>query len=571
MKNRQRVIFFSICAVLTVVLALFVAYQKLPSTFFQQDEWQYFGLNIYAHESGTTLKNLLLPQQGTLTHFFPLATLFFYMEYVFFGMNVPSYIYLNLVIHMVNVALLFFLVKKITNNSLSAYFSAILFSVYSLVHQPLTWVAAGIGTLPSTLFLLLSLIVFQSFLSKKGTRTIFLCVLLILISILFKEVSLFLLGFFPIVGLISGKKSSASTRQLIIPIGLVLLIYLGLRIVFLAGALQSQMPEIGDVSVASPGTYLIRLFTLPLKAVTQSIVPVTWLLTISDSVVRVAYPHFIGIDGSVNPYVSQSIVFDLVGYYLSFGILLAVFVVYGMLLKYKKKQLAMSLVWATSFIILSALPYIFIPGKAGYFSIFEPRNLYVISIGTTVLIALFFTLPFVVSRNLFIHVAFGVLFASIIVFHMIGIRSHIAALVGVGSIRKRLLDIIVNQYPKLPAKVLFFTESDSSYYGLPAEEKTLPVQSGFGRMLMVWYQNKEHFPACLYAQQFLHDLISQGYRECEGRGFGYFRQYSSLVSALREHNLPPQAVIAYGWQGKPEQFTNITEQIRKLVFDQIQL
>lgn len=97
---------------------------------------------------------------------------------------------------------------------------------------------------------------------------------------------------------------------------------------------------------------------------------------------------------------------------------------------------------------------------------------------------------------------------------------------------------------------------------MPDNEKTLPVQIGFGEMLMVWYQTEEKLPGCLYKDAFFLDILTEGYRQCGGRGFGYFRNYDKLITAIRTNKIPPENVISYSWNGKTEEFKNITKEIQ---------
>ena len=63
-----------------------------------------------------------------------------------------------------------------------------------------------------------------------------------------------------------------------------------------------------------------------------------------------------------------------------------------------------------------------------------------------------------------------------------------------GQMRKSLLTRVERDNPVLPNRVIIYTQSDRPYYGMSESEKILPVQSGFGRMVMVWYQQKQVFP-----------------------------------------------------------------------------
>lgn len=156
-------------------------------------------------------------------------------------------------------------------------------------------------------------------------------------------------------------------------------------------------------------------------------------------------------------------------------------------------------------------------------------------------------------------------------YHAYSIKLYLTDLVEISSKREMFLNTIKSSYTDLPQRVTFFTQSDTAYYGMPDNEKILPVQIGFGKMLMIWYQKDERFPGCLYEDQFLIKLLEQGYRFCEGRGFGYFRDYDKLVEVVRANRVPVANVISYSWDGKTQEFDDITEEIRQKIACDINL
>lgn len=556
--------FANIIPVLTILFAIFATFKNVTNTFFQQDEWQYFGSTIYALQSSHPIANILLPLQGQLTHFFPLATLMFLLEYIFFKTNFPPYVLLSLLIHTANALLLYILVYLLTRKRVLAWGAALLFSVNSLAHQPITWVAAGIGTLPGTFFLLLFFLSLVRFGQTKRRIMLIYCLLSLLTSILFKETSLFVFLFLPLVWftmkIVLRRFLEVPKVALFTFVGLGVF-YIVLRIFFLIIPLRSEQPEIGDVSLTSPAAYVYRLVTVPLKAFPQSIIPFSILKIVSGGLVHLAYPYYVASDGVANPYVAESIVFDLTCYLASTLLLFVSFVCYRRMRK-QEPALTPLLVISLLFIGTSAIPFIFVPGLAGFFSIFEPRNLYVVGIGSTLWFVLVLYSLVNWSRFAKKYYITILLVALIALFHSFSIQHDIRKLIEIGTIRKHLLTTVETAYPALPAKVVFFTQSDTSYYGLPDYEKVLPIQSGFGRMLMVWYQDNEKFPGCLYENQFLHDLRTQGYKYCDGRGFGYARTYESLLQILHENKLNGSDVIAFAWTDKEKQFTDIAPDIR---------
>ena len=132
----------------------------------------------------------------------------------------------------------------------------------------------------------------------------------------------------------------------------------------------------------------------------------------------------------------------------------------------------------------------------------------------------------------------------------------------IGKYRHNILNQISEDNLKLTDKQVFYTESDTSYYGLPDETKILPFQSGFGQTLLVWFEKSERFPNDFFRDHYLWPIDSQGYKEVDNRGFGYFRDFNLLKSKITEYNLSESSVIAYSWDSKTNKLTNISDIIR---------
>lgn len=569
---------FALSFLIFSTILLFITYHQLPQTFFQQDEWQYFGANIFAISTEHPILYTVIPFQGQLTHFFPLGTLLFLVEYLLFKVHFIPYALIGLSLHIINAFIMYLLIKKTSRNEIVAFSSSGLFLINSISHQPVTWIAAGIGTLPSTTSLLLSTLFFIKYLEKNENKYFFITLFLVAISLFFKEISLFIFLFLPIYWILYRKYSiRAVNKKLLTSFLSIGVVYLFFRLALIFFQIRSPQPEISEASgtstAASIPAYLFRVIEIPLKGVAQLFFPQNFLIAISDTIVRLAYPQFVGPDGAVNPYISQTIVFGLTCYILTICVGVAAFLLFKYFKKNEQIDLANTTLFGLLFSAASLLPFIFIPGKPGYFSIFEPRNLYIGMIGANVLISLCaYAIANYFSKKIRTNIAILLLLLlPLFLFHITTIRGDIQRLMNMATIRIKLLDTIRDEYGTLPKKVIFYTQSNTPYYGLPEEEKILPVQSGFGRMLMVWYQDSERFPGCLYENQFLHGLTSQGYRECEGRGFGYFRDYDKLVAEVRANNIKLDEIIAYSWEGKKEQFTDITQNLRNKIREDFEI
>jgi len=158
--------------------------------------------------------------------------------------------------------------------------------------------------------------------------------------------------------------------------------------------------------------------------------------------------------------------------------------------------------------------------------------------------------------------AYVILFIFIAI-NLFWLNKELFVLAKEGSERREILEQIKGDYPILPQKVVFYTESDKSYYGMAEEEKILPFQVNFGYNLLVWYSPTEYFPVeFMQRGDFIVGLTGQGYKEVVGRGFGYFRDFESLRKAVKENNLSPEFVIAYRYDSSQKLLTDISREIR---------
>lgn len=544
---------------LLITLFVIFTYWDLPKTFFQQDEWQQFGsLNYFSSLPKSSILLAILPPTQALSHFNPLTVLFFRLEYFLFGINFPPYAIVNVIFHLMNTILVFYFACRLLERKDLALVSGLLFAVNSLSHQAVSWVAASTGLAQSTFFLLLSLIFFLK-------RSFWLSFLLLFFSLLFKETSIFLFLFFSLSWLVWIKEKDFSKgKSVFTPLFIFALIYLLLRLFFLFVP-SSPQPEVTNITPPPFSVYFYRLVSVPARVLSQSVFPAEFIIQWAEKLIFLAYPQFIALDRVPDPYITQSIVTDLISYYLTAVILIINFLIIRYLDKTREKKLSKALIFSLAFIAIGSLPFMFIPGPAGYFSIFEPRNLYIVSIGASLMLVIFsYSLAtFLSKRKKTINLLTIIFLIPLLIFHIKITRDDLKSLKTISNLRKSFLLKIKTAYSDLPEKVIFYTQSDKPYYGMPEEEKILPVQSGFGRMLMVWYQKNEQFPGCLYENQFLHDLRSQGYQECEGRGFGYFREYDKLVESVRDNQVPVENVITYSWDGEKEKFTDITQLVRE--------
>lgn len=551
-----------------IVLCTLIVYWLLPYGFFQQDEWGIFGNSIYRLLTYHSFFGLLRPFSG-FSHFTPVTTILNISSLKLFGIHYEYYALYAVVNQALNSILVYILAKTVTRNTTLALIAGVIFSSYGISHQATTWLATNVGTQGATFFLLLSAIFFSRYmLLKRSLRDLALSYVFFVISVGTKENTAFLVVFYSLIVFLAEKKGRIFvTIKTLAPLYLFILIYAIGRILlsFNAPPTAGTVEQLSQPSIA---VYAFRSIALPLRAISQVFIPETTIIAFSNGLITIAYPQFL-VDKTIpDPPIAQSAGVDTITAIAAGIVLVAGVLLYRLLKEPVYKKL---LVVSFLFIITSVLPLIFIPGRAGYFTLYESRELYFAGIGASMVLAIaVLSLARIRAAKRWFpqreYIIAGIITAILLIINVKTIRTHLYTVNARGAVRKNILTTIRNTYPTLPQKTVVYAESDSSFYGLPATEPILPFQSGFGQTILIWYFIQgEAFPACFFDYQydFLYNIYSQGYKECGGRGFGYFRKMDDLRAAVRDNQLPPGSIIGFRYVSKTNSLIDITQTLRE--------
>lgn len=575
MMKRKRIISINRLTPFILLFFLVLTFYRLPQTFFQQDEWMGFGkMAIFEQDVWDGLK-MFLPK----TFFEHLTIGSFLTEYIqfkLFRMNFPPFAFVSLFLHFLNSLLVYYLVLIISKKRSLALIASLIFITNSISHQATTWISTSTSTQGVTLFVLISLILFFQYLKSNQDRAKFLFLSLIsfFLSLLFKESSIFLFLFLPVFWYIfAPEKNFSQFRKFILPLFVVLLVYMMMRGLFLFNNFNVESlghrEETKKVMQTSVKNYAYRLTSFPFKALPQSFFTDQFLLKLSRNFTLIAYPHFfVSADGEPNPYVVESVAFDYLGFVLSIFILLFAVFMFKLLQRSKDEIGIKLLKISLSLVIVSYVPFVFIPGSGGFISIAEPRNLHIPNIGSSIFLALTIIIfsSWICKKIKFsLHFIVAFFLLLLISIHIRAIWKDLKVLEERSQVRTGILKKITSSHSMLPEKIIFYTESDTAYYGLPDDEKILPFQSGFGRTLLVWYYgNRQNVPVCFFKNNWLYEQNQdEGYKYCQRRGFGYFRKFESLKKALLENNLSSENVVAFSWNSKNKKFFENTKELRE--------
>lgn len=487
--------------ILSLIGLLFIVgffYLKILGGFFVQDEWYSFGWYI-AHQN-ENLGFFFKPQSA---HFNPLTDILTSRLFYLWGADYLKFAYLGIGLHLLVTLSVYFLAKTVFKKVAPAFVAALVFGVFASPYQGVSWVVVNIATLFSSLLGVISAILFFK-------NKIFWSLMALIISLLFKEITV---GLFALYFLLLWPKKKK---------GVVLVVVFA--VLYFVFRLLTISPIVSSTISPATKNVVYNFLTLSPKSLVQAILPTEFLkkvfITFAPHSQRIAYHYLLEVFSTI------------------LGLILFIFT-----LKMKKTTL-----FGALWVFLNSLVYSISPG-AGIMHIIDSRNLYFTSVGAAVFLAS-------LSKKFFF------LTGVIILLNFYWLGKNLDSFSAVGEIRKNVLEKISTSYPSLPVKVVFYTESDSSYYGLSETEKIFPFQSGFGQTLLVYYNQTENFPKEFFPGDYLWEIRAQGYEEHEGRGFGYYRDLTLLKQALVKYNIPKESVIAFFWNGKENQLEDITAAVR---------
>jgi len=528
-------------------------YSPMLNGFFQQDEW--FGLSefiVHSHLSGWDLLDYFF--RPSVAHFTPLTIAVQHGLFFLFGLNYKVWAIISLILHLAIVFLVGMLFNKLLNNKITTLVATLLFGLNFAGVQATTWVVANIATQGSVILALFSLVLFKKFLERKERKRYYWAIVLLIFSLLFKEITI---GVFLIYGLILFWGDRGKNRKFSYVTLLVLGFYILLRLAmfFMPGRVNTAVVT---QSQSSP-KLVYNLVTIPLKSLSQSIIPVEILRYLSD-VVTLRFP--VSIRGEIGSPAFEIFSVKKVMEVFSLGFSGLLLFLFFHLIRYIKNKpykglMVISIVW----ILVNSLIFSFAPERSGVVFTIDSRNLYFISIATSLLLV--FLGWYSLTRSKLLGLIFLIVVLLTNVFYL---QERIQNQNKMGILRKRILSQIYKEHPVLPSEIIFFTQSNTSYYGLPEKEKIMPFQSGFGQTLLGWYYSTEKLPQGFFENRLLWKITDQGYQKINGRGFGYFRDLDKLKVVVEVNKLSRESVIAYSWNSKTEALIDNSQEIRDILF-----
>lgn len=572
---KKQFIFFTFILLLTVL----VFYGGALKTWFQADEWDWIGRYTYYNSIGPVpfweaFKSSLFPNPRY--RFTPLFDGLFSIETYFFGLNFTPYMTVSLFFHLCNSILVFLFVRKLTQNNKLGYLASFLFASNSIGQHAITWIFTSTNTQGATFFSLIACITFLNYLSKKKTRDLGLTYFFFFIALWFKETAISLFLIIPSILFINNlNKKIKSARKIILSTAGFGLFYFGLRYALsrIGAIIHTEgYPDFGRFLTLDE--YLQVLFWSPARALVDNFVfpnTIYWLAKIVTTpflsylkLTPLTTTHDLFIENQATNLVTLLIFIGIIAICIKF---------------YKNistNQLRASFILGIIIVMSSALISLLlsIRGTSALNPIFRSRDMYFSIAGASLCLAIILNVVskrfqnanlFPLLRKLRLNGKNLFLLIAILTYgtyHLININQFVLQKEEKQTqSRKTIINTIYNTYPLLPQKIIFYVTSDALYYG--HSKPSLPYQTGFGRTLLVWYALKNNtIPTEFMKDDYLYMPFSEGYKEIDDYGFGYFTDFDKLTAVIKDYHLTKESVFAFSYSGEKMQVTDTTQETR---------
>lgn len=524
---------------IVIVSALLLAiilytYWGLWHTFFQQDEWASMGLAL-ADGPFAVIKELS-PVELAAGKARVLGTLLNNVFHRYFPFHIGAFVMFGLTVHWINSVLVYIFTFQMTKRRFAALVAAVYFSVAAVSSGAVTWISAYTTALTNAAFVLVSLICYMKYLTTANPRYKTVSYIAAIVAFLFKESSIFLFVLLPLLSVLFAKKHRSLKK--IIREGAPLFIYLIFIVLVRTVSLLGPEGRQG-VFVTQQSNVFARIWThalfYPILTFSQMYVPqeimakVTGNISVSDIIATVAS---------------------------------MIFICYAILFAYRHAALRLAVFFCLLYSLLSFLPFIVLDRPLS--SYLESRYYYLGVIGASILLG---SLVDYCRRGFRpAAIVFVFLLTGIVIYkNSVYIRREVGRQIITAFERKEFLANAKETYIDLPHKPIMYISGDSpGFYGIG--DLSVPFQQGLGYMMMVWYFNTGKVPKEFLADMYLWNINEQGYKETEGKGFGYFWDQNRLIEEFRnDSHLSTGQILAFRYIASDKKLIDITVETRELV------
>lgn len=558
-KNARRAVKSNLAILLLLFLPVLYAYYNIWNTFFVADAWHMLNSYILIGDYGFNyFFQLFAMPYGT--HFVPIGMAFSSLETYILGSNARGYGIVALLLHFINVYIIYLAVRKITKSTHWGIVAGIFFGVNYAIRGGVFWYASNLWNEIGATLVLIGLAYLYKFYEDRRVYMLVFSYALFVSSIFIKEYAFMLLPLTLLFLTYMCFEDRLNIKKYLLYASIYLITtigYLILRFFFINP--ESQVVTSSDF--AHSGFYisvLWNLFTLIPKFLANIFIPEQAILFIAN---------FISINIYHDLELVQSPVFQTVLFYdqlyIFIGSLLTLFLfaLVFLLRKIPKKYKIFLLLYGLAFIFV---PMVYLTLDKYLYWIFS-RYLY---LPTAIFTIFFFCFmwQFKILRK--INALSISLFLILMVYYITHAHMNhnfFNSFAKTGQERQATLSQLSSQLDFSNKEQVVFVKTSGDIY--KNDTDIFNNGTSFGKVLVIWswYQgNQNIIPSCLYDPMFLFNSNNQ-YKFCDGKGYGYFQDIDKLKATVNEHNIDVKNVTSFNYDKETNTLTNISSHINAML------
>ncbi len=564
-RLRRNLWFIGIVTFLSI--AVLVTYKDLPNVFYLNDEWRMLA-NTYIHGlTATWYKETITDYPWYLLLLGKtriLSTLINNFILMTFPLNVTPFIILFYVTHILNAVLVYILAYVLSKRRSIAIITAFFFAITGSHSQSLIWVGAGVQVLLSGMFCFIALLQYLYYLKTKSRSALIFVLFLGYISFLIRPTGIFIFPFLFIAVLMSmDKKVLMSWFKKYFWIGIIIIVS---AIGMMYRLSVHGFPLLSRSIIGILETGIANSIYYPFISLGHYLIQPDLLFRLSKWYLNFQY-GMLQNDGNTN-YLINYVLADMITQPISLLIVASVVYVW---FRWNKMRTA---------IFITGLWYVctFLPISfhllQRYSSYIDSRYVYYQSFSVGFFIAVVFIYIYQNAYKLlpkFTKLIQILLVLSLCAFFVKQIQltqREVTVWAQYGQEMTAFIKEWKNAKLAIPNNPIFYIVSDRGYI---SPSTRLPFMLGDGFVLSVLLYPSGRIPPSDMGDQFLSLYGSQGYREVNGKGYGYFYNMNDLVHAYQsDTSLRSSQLLAFYYYGFKHKIVNITDEIKTQLEQRLQ-
>ncbi len=283
---------------LLVILSLVVYYNVCRFDFVNYDDLQYIVQNPNVN-TGLTFENI----KWAFSNFYasnwhPVTWISHMIDCELFGTNAGWHHCSNLFLHVANVLLLFFLLRRMTNNFWPAFFTALVFAVHPLQVESVAWVSERKNVL-STLFFFLTLYGYYFYTQNRKKKWYFVTVFFFCLGLAAKPMLVtvpfvfLLLDFWPLHRMERDSNRTSVYRFMVLTFEKIPFFVLSGVSIAITMLSQSRGGAVQDLNTFPFGVRIANAFTAYVSYIRKFLLPVDLAIPYPHPGADIAFSHLL--------------------------------------------------------------------------------------------------------------------------------------------------------------------------------------------------------------------------------------------------------------------------------------